>query len=174
MTSVDRSIRSFLLQHIADEADVLDVGAGKGWATLLIARERPRCVVHGVDSEMAVVHQLSLKLRRLRRHGATRCCRCSAEQLADVFGARTHDVTVSVHALHHYMDPFKALQNVRRVLRPGGTVLIAEFDPLYGETLDDCPRFSLEKITWLCEDAGFQVRVACRKHPGVLLVAAER
>lgn len=63
---------------------------------------------------------------------------------------------------------------MRTVLRPGGRALIAEFDPDYGETLDDCPRYSLAKIAWLCKDAGLRVAETARKRPGVLLVAAER
>ena len=172
MTAADRSIRKFLLERIPDGSAALDVGCGNGWATLLISRERPRCVVHGADSDAAALRRLSQKLRRLWKHRTTRCYLCSAEKLAGFFGTRQYDVAVSVHALHHYEKPYEALQNVQRVLRPGGRLLIAEFDPFYGETLDDCPRFSVEKITWLCKDAGFRLVSAVRKRPGILLVDA--
>ncbi len=174
MLLADRVIRSFLLRNISDGGAVLDVGCGTGWAALLIARERPGCLVHGADSDQGMVHRVNRQARRRRRAAGVRCFPCAAENLGRYFGRARYDAATSVHALHHYRDPYAALRNMRTVLRPGGRVLLAEFDPDYGETLDDCPRFSLTKIAWLCEDAGLRVVATDRKRPGVLLVTGER
>lgn len=185
MTAADRTIRHFLLRHVADGDAVLDVGCGNGWAALTIARERPGCLVHGADSDTRAVHRVNQRARRLPtspaglrgtgRGGArVHCTPCAAEELVRTFGRSKYDVATSVHALHHFQDPYWAIRNMRNIARRGGRVLLAEFDPDYGETLDDCPRFSLTKIAWLCEDAGLRVVTAERKRPGVLLVAAER
>lgn len=172
MLLADRIVRRFLLTRIADGDRVLDVGCGAGWAALLIARERPACIVHGTDSEAGAVHRANRGFRR--RRSAVRCYPCAAEDLVSCFGRSRYDAVVSVHALHHYADPFGALRNMRNVVRREGVVLIAEFEPRYGERRDDCPRFSLDKIVWLCEDAGLTVTAAAAKRPGVLLVTAER
>lgn len=185
MKAFDRIIRGFLLRNIPDGAHVLDVGCGAGWAARVIIRERPASVVHGADSDERHVHRMNTRRWLLRRSAAVRCYPCAAERLVKYFGRSQYDAAVSVHALHHYADPFVALRNMRGVVRPvrgeasngvrrGGMVLIAELEPQYGETLDDCPRFSLEKIVWLCEDAGLRVLTADVKHPGVILVAAEK
>lgn len=174
MVVSDRVIRRFLLERIADGDRVVDVGCGGGWAALLIARERPACIVHGADSDTGVVHAVNRKARRLRRSTPLHCYPCAAEDLIRYFGRSQYDAAVSVHALHHYADPYWAIRNMRGVVRRGGRVLIAEFEPRYGETLDDCPRYSLDKIATLCEEAGLAVVNAVVKRPGVVLVAAER
>lgn len=172
MALSDQVIRRFLLDHVAEGSRVLDVGCGGGWAALLIARERPACIVHGTDSEAGTVHRANRGFRR--RRSAVRCYPCAAEDLVSCFGRSRYDAVVSVHALHHYADPFRALRNMRNVVRREGFVLIAEFEPRYGERLDDCPRYSLEKIRWLCEDAGLRLRSEDVKRPGVIILSAER
>lgn len=174
MKAFDRIIRGFFLRNIPDGARVLDVGCGTGWAAKAIIRERPASVVHGADSDERHVHRMNTRRWLLRRGAAVRCYPCAAERLVKYFGRSQYEAAVSVHALHHYADPFVALRNMRGVVRRGGVVLIAELEPQYGETLDDCPRFSLEKIVRLCEDAGLRVLTADVKRPGVVLVAAEK
>lgn len=174
MTASDRSIRSFLLRGIPDGARVLDVGCGSGWAALLISRERPSCTVHGADSDAAVVRRVNWRARRRRRGAAVRCYPCAAEDLVWCFGRGRYDVAMSIHALHHYAEPLGAVRNLREVVRRGGRVLIAEFEPRYGERLDNCPRYSLDKIVELCSEAGLTVMMAAVKRPGIILVTAER
>lgn len=174
MKAFDRIIRGFLLRSIPDGACVLDVGCGTGWASRVIIRERPASIVHGADSDERNVHRVNTRRWLLRRSAAVRCYPCAAERLVKHFGRSQYDAAVSVHALHHYADPFVALRNMRGVIRRGGVVLIAEFESQYGEILDDCPRFSLEKIVRLCEDAGLRIVTQEVKHPGVLLIAAEK
>lgn len=174
MKLADRVIRQFLLTSVPDGARVLDVGCGSGWAAMVIARECPGCTVHGADTDATVVHRVNRRGTRRRGPAQVRCFPCAAEDLLHCFGRARYDVAVSVHALHHYADPFEALRNMHGILQPGGRALIAEYEPWYGEGRDDCPRFSLDKIVALCDEAGFDVTAAGEKRPGILLVAAER
>lgn len=103
-----------------------------------------------------------------------RCHRCSAENLSARLGRARYDVVVSTHSFHHYRDPRRALRQIRAILKPGGQLLLSELEPVYGETVDDCPRYSLRKIVALVSDTRLRVEEARRQKPGVLLVYAER
>lgn len=174
LTPTDRALRRFLLAGVGAGDRVIDVGCGTGWTALLLSRERPGCVVDGVDADAAAVHSARAAFAQARRAEALRCHQIAAEDLRTKFPASSFDVAVSTHALHHFARPWRALREAYRVVRPGGRLLVAEYDPDVGETLDDCPRYSLWKIEELITSAGFVLR-STRRHPwGVLFVAAER
>jgi ubiquinone/menaquinone biosynthesis C-methylase UbiE len=105
---------------------VLDVGCGTGYFTRVMARAvEPGGSAHGVDpSADAITHA-----RRL-----TTLANCSfsdgvAEGLDTADGS--YDVVVSSLMIHHLPEALRprAIGEMFRVLRPGGSVLIAEFRP---------------------------------------------
>jgi ubiquinone/menaquinone biosynthesis C-methylase UbiE len=130
---------------------VLDVGAGMGWTTVLLAA-RTGAKVFGVD-----LHQYDAcagasfrgeLLGRMRRHvpvliqeaGFERIQQleqvinnCAfftmdAEQL--LFRDRLFDFAFSLNAFEHIPNPSRALQEISRVLKPGGYIFL-QFSPLY-------------------------------------------
>ena len=63
---------------------------------------------------------------------------------------------------------------MRALLKRDGQVLLIELEPMYGETIDDCPRFSGNKILSFLEQAKFSIQEALRQRPGMLLVRATK
>jgi len=106
---------------------ILDVGCGTGLFAVLLARDRPDLVVHGVDVDPAI---LRIAQRRAARAGVrVRFQRGAAQVLP--FGDAVFDVVTSTLMLHHLPGPEKAraLAEVARVLTPGGTFYLADFAP---------------------------------------------
>ncbi|WP_051450626.1 class I SAM-dependent methyltransferase [Actinospica robiniae] len=104
----------------------LDVGCGTGYLTsMLAAAVAPGGSVSGVDASAAMVAEAN----RLR--SSTHCTYTvgAAERLE--FEDGRFDVVTSSLMLHHLPTELRvpALREMRRVLRPGGRVLIAEFRP---------------------------------------------
>lgn len=104
-------------------ADVLEVGSGRGGGSLHVARHhRPRSVV-GLDFSAAAVRLC----RRHRRAPGLRFVRGDAQAMP--FPDATFDVVLNVESSHCYPSVPEFLAEVRRVLRPGGTLLLADFRP---------------------------------------------
>jgi ubiquinone/menaquinone biosynthesis C-methylase UbiE len=105
---------------------VLDVGCGTGYFTRLMARAvAPDGTAHGVDPAGEAIEHA---------RGVTRLDNCTfgggvAEALDAPDGA--YDVVVSSLMIHHLPEALRhrAIDEMFRVLRPGGSVLIAEFRP---------------------------------------------
>jgi ubiquinone/menaquinone biosynthesis C-methylase UbiE len=103
---------------------VLDVGCGTGYfARLLAETVGPEGRVVGIDPSPAMISFAS------RRTGRARNCQFlvgTAETLE--FPAEYFDVVVSSLVMHHLPQDLRAaaLQEMRRVLRPGGKLLVAE------------------------------------------------
>jgi ubiquinone/menaquinone biosynthesis C-methylase UbiE len=110
---------------IGPEFSVLDVGCGGGRTLSKLAVVASQGKVHGIDySEESVAAS--------RRYNAQAIRGGRVEiQLADVeklpFADNTHDLVTAVETHFYWPDIAAALREIRRVLKPGGTVmLIAE------------------------------------------------
>jgi ubiquinone/menaquinone biosynthesis C-methylase UbiE len=103
---------------------VLDVGCGTGYFARLLARAVGNAgLVVGVDASPEMIRYASDRAQRARN------CQFqlgTAESLS--FPAEHFDVVVSSLFMHHLPDDLQlvVVSEMRRVLRPGGTLLIAE------------------------------------------------
>lgn len=95
---------------------VLDPGCGTGWQAAGLRRAAPEVVVTGVDLSAGM-------LGRARAAGAWPLLQADAARLP--LADRSVDLVVSRGVLHHLPDMPAALAEWRRLLRPGGAVVIA-------------------------------------------------
>jgi SAM-dependent methyltransferase len=101
-------------------ARVLDLGGGPGWVSELLLRLGLRPVTLDLSPSL-----LRLGQDRLARAGLpARLVR--SDMTALPFPEGTFDSAIVVDALHHVPDVEGALREARRVLRPGGRLVLAE------------------------------------------------
>ena len=100
-----------------DDDRVLDVGCGTGFATegLLERTEQ----VHGLDQSR---HQLERAWAKFGKNDRVRFYRGDAERLP--FADDAFDAVWSSGSIEYWPDPVAALREFRRVVRPGGGVLV--------------------------------------------------
>ncbi|HKE94278.1 MAG TPA: methyltransferase domain-containing protein [Povalibacter sp.] len=171
--------RSALLSLAAIEAgeQVLDVACGTGLVTLDAARDTgPTGRVVGVDISGEMVDAAQRRARALRLDNVS-FARMGAETLA--LPDASFDVALCALGLMYVPDPLQALQEMHRVLRPGGRVALAVWgerancgwSPVFpivdAEVRSDvCPLFfslgQQDALANLCADAGFRNVRECR------------
>jgi ubiquinone/menaquinone biosynthesis C-methylase UbiE len=113
---VRAEIESLLGRQLRPEEIVLDVGCGTGWLAAGLRRAGAAGTVIGADLSAGM-------LGRAHAAGAWPLVQAQAAQLP--FPAGAIDVVVGRGVLHHLPDPVTALAEWRRVLRPGGAVVLA-------------------------------------------------
>jgi ubiquinone/menaquinone biosynthesis C-methylase UbiE len=153
---------------------VLDVGCGTGQLATRLRRDRRGVRVVGCDFSLGMLRQA-----RERSHWVPwvqgDACRLP-------FADGTFDAVVSTEAFHWFPDQRAALAEFRRVLRPGGLVLIALVNPRLAVTsrlVQRASRLIGEPFYWPTAqemrarlgDAGFEVERQERlfRLPGAIL-----
>ena len=109
-----------------EDARVLDVGAGPGFATRLVAEKYPAARVTGIDYSPV---QVSFAKKELRKHPATNCDFREGDAMDLPFANAEFDFVFSIASIKHWPDATRGLMEIHRVLKPGATALVGEADP---------------------------------------------
>jgi hypothetical protein len=104
-------------------ARVADVACGVGWAAISIARAYPNVRVDGFDLD-----EISIGLARANaaEAGLGDRVRFDVRDAGDPSAAGTYDLAIMIEALHDLSNPVDALAAMRRMVVPGGAVVIAD------------------------------------------------
>jgi demethylmenaquinone methyltransferase/2-methoxy-6-polyprenyl-1,4-benzoquinol methylase len=109
--------RRFMVSRVSAGARVLDVATGTGAvATELLARG---CTVVGIDQSSEMLAVARERLRGVELHEGR------AESLP--FPDGSFDALTFTYLLRYVEDPVATLRELRRVVRPGGTIASLEF-----------------------------------------------
>lgn len=166
--------RAIALARIQPHERVLDLGCGPGDGTARIAETGAVAIgLDYSDGMLAKAKQESVTRGRLTRGDAGRL----------PFKDGAFDKVVCTNSFHHYPDHFAALKEVRRVLKPGGVLVLVDprADNLFGWAaidvgekvvfgLDEVRIFSREAWKRMLADAGFS---SAKVEPGRLYFPVE-
>lgn len=106
---------------------VLEVGPGPGHLAARIAALAPAVRVVGVDVDAGMVARA--RARATREGVADRVVVAEGDVAALPLADACVDLVVSTFSLHHWADRVGGLDEIRRVLRPGGRALVYDLHP---------------------------------------------
>lgn len=106
------------------DCQVLDLACGSGIYARRLAREVPAGVVIGVDLSLPMLHYAA---QRVQLAGIENLLLIHGDAAALPFAAGSFDVVNCCGALHLFPDVTRVLQEVSRVLKPGGRFTVAAF-----------------------------------------------
>jgi ubiquinone/menaquinone biosynthesis C-methylase UbiE len=112
------------LSHISINKDdtILDIGCGGGRTVNTLAKIAAEGKVYGIDySEVSVAVSTS-KNKRLIDAGRVKILHASVDSLP--FSADMFNLVIAVESCHFWPDLVNNLKEIRRVLKPGGSVII--------------------------------------------------
>jgi ubiquinone/menaquinone biosynthesis C-methylase UbiE len=115
----------FLLPHLRAGMTVLDCGCGPGVLTLGLAEHVTPGRVLGIDLQPAAISQAQTSAAA---SGITNVEFQQADVYALPFPDATFDAVFSHALVTHLREPVLALDEARRVLKPGGVIGVAEND----------------------------------------------
>jgi SAM-dependent methyltransferase len=144
--------------QLQPDDNVLDVGCGAGWLSSLLAEHVPEGRVIGIDVSDEMIRHARRRNVNLEN---VMSVVGEAEQIPWDAAFFTH--AISVESAYYWPDPARALQEIFRVLREGGSAWIAinyyrdnSHSHQWGEILTVPARLlSAEEWAALFRDAGF-------------------
>ena len=128
MARETRAANAYALAQLRAEPhhDVLEIGCGSGQNLEQLARRHGAGFVAGIDPSDVMVRLASRRLRGQIERGQVDVRRAEAARLP--FEPAQFDAALAVHVLYFWPDARIELREIRRVLRPGG-VLVIGFRP---------------------------------------------
>lgn len=105
-------------------ARIADIGVGQGWSSIALAQAFPRAHVDGLDLDPASISaarenaaSAGLPDERIAFH---------LRDAGDPALAGQYDLALAIESIHDMPRPVEVLQVMRRLVGPGGTVLIVD------------------------------------------------
>jgi SAM-dependent methyltransferase len=143
---------------------VLEIGCGHG-RTLARIAEASCDYLAGIDPSEVMVRVARRRMQRWIAAGRANVSLASSAKIPHADGR--FDVALAVHVVYFWSDPLADLLEIRRVLRPGGRLLLG-YRPRTEQLLAELPASvyalrSVEEIERLFEESGFaEIRSAER------------
>ncbi len=160
-----RDILSFV--EIKPGMKILDLGCGSGYLTFALAKENPNVSVTGLD---IVTDTLMSNKDKATKEGLTNLEFISYDGTVFPFEDKAFDLVVTRYALHHFPEIDKSMQEVARVIKPGGKFFLSDPRPNECDTtrfVDDYMQLKKDghikfytKDDWntICGKCGFKLK----------------
>lgn len=116
--------RRFILEKAQPiHGNILEVGTGKGYFTLELAKEGYIFTSVDISAEEQAIAKLNLKYFDLEKFVNFKVE--NAENLN--FEAKSFDIIFSINTIHHLKNPYKVLDELIRVLTFEGKIILSDF-----------------------------------------------
>lgn len=139
---------------------ILEIGFGPGWAIQQAARLATEGLVAGADVSRTMVQQAGQRNAAAIRAGHVELKQGAAAALP--YGDAAFDKVFAVNSIQIWPEPLAGLKEIRRVLKPGGRVVIT-LQPVWDKTPAFAQKVGGELVAQL-NQAGFnQVRLETRQ-----------
>ena len=108
---------------LRDGGRVADIGCGDGWSSIGIARAYPAVTVDGYDVD---ADSIEAARRYAAAEGLADRVRFTLVDAASVPTSGDYDLVTAFECIHDLPDPVGVLRSARRMVKPGGTVLVMD------------------------------------------------
>ena len=154
------------LVNVQDGWTMLDVGCGGGFTIRRLLKRSKDAQVYGIDiSEESVTKARKVNADVLDKQ--VYVTQGSAEQLP--YSDEMFDLVTAVETVYFWPNLPDCLQEVRRVLKPGGKfaimVEVVDSDSKWTSIVDGMTAYTPEQLKTLLDDAGFIQTEIHRKKP---------
>lgn len=112
-----------LVDVLAGDAKIADVGCGEGWASIAMAKGFPRVKVDGFDIDAASVEAAR---EHADAEGVSERVTFSSADAGAVSADGGYDLVTAFECIHDVPDPVAVLSTMRTLARPGGVVMVMD------------------------------------------------
>jgi len=116
--------RAFIIEKAQPVfGDILEVGTGKGHFALALAKEGYKFISVDISEEEQRIAKLNLRYFGLEKSVDFRIE--NAESLS--FKDKSFDVIFAINALHHFINPYRVIDELVRLVKSKGKIILSDF-----------------------------------------------
>lgn len=120
-TAIDATWTVSLL-NIQSQSRILEIGFGGGLSTQLASEKAINGFVAGIDHSSIMVQSASKRNSDAIKAGRMELR--TGDVASIPYPDQTFDIVFSLHSIYFWVDPIKCINELRRVLKPGGLLAI--------------------------------------------------
>jgi ubiquinone/menaquinone biosynthesis C-methylase UbiE len=113
------------IEELNPQGTIVDVGCGSGNLLIKLAKKFPKHEIIGVDLSDEMLEAAKKRIEKKGNPSEIKCTHGSANDLP--FDENSVDYIISSLSLHHWVNPLVALQEMYRVLKNNGYLVIFDF-----------------------------------------------
>jgi ubiquinone/menaquinone biosynthesis C-methylase UbiE len=102
---------------------VLEVGCGDGWASIALARLFPMAKIDAIDADYSSIENAS---RNVQEAGLSHRISLHLSTIEKTSLKEKYDLVMTFESVHDIAYPIKALEKMREILAPRGSVLVGD------------------------------------------------
>jgi ubiquinone/menaquinone biosynthesis C-methylase UbiE len=106
-----------------DKIKVLDIGCGTGYALNLLSKKTSKSVLAGIDISEKMLEMAKNNLKDIKNNKVI-LKKANVEDIP--FPSKHFDYIICTDALHHLVNPEKAFEEMSRILKDNGELIIAD------------------------------------------------
>jgi len=168
--------RAFIIEKAQPVfGDILEVGTGKGHFALALAKEGYKFISVDISEEEQRIAKLNLRYFGLEKSVDFRIE--NAESLS--FKDKSFDVIFAINALHHFINPYRVIDELVRLVKSKGKIILSDFTKEGLEFMDkihtsegrkhEVSNITLADIERYLIEKGFKIDKASSKFQEVLI-----
>lgn len=156
--------------------NILEVGTGKGYFTLQLARRGYSFTSVDTSAEEQRFARLNIQYSGLGNRVIFKMD--DAEKLS--FRDESFDIVFAINLIHHLKKPFKAMDEFTRVVKPKGKIVLSDFNEEGFKMMDkihaiegrdhDVGKITLDEVAYYLGNKGFDIRKHQSKFQDVVIV----
>jgi ubiquinone/menaquinone biosynthesis C-methylase UbiE len=169
--------RTFILEKSKPiEGDILEIGTGKGYFTLELAKAG-----YSFTSADISYDELNFALFNLEYFGLENQVILKIDDAENLsFENESFDIVFAINLIHHLKNPFKAMDEFARVVKPEGKIVLSDFHEEGFKIMDkihtsegrkhETGNAALEEIEIHFKNKGFNVRKHKNKFEDIIIL----
>lgn len=124
-TGYKKELRNLKSLGLKDGMSILEVGSGPGFYTELLLESFPNSQIVGIDNDSTYI---DLSKKRLEPYGEERVMFINQSITNNNINNNIFDCVIVRFVIQHLEQPYKAIEEIYRILKPGGIVVVIDID----------------------------------------------